>query len=146
MWSKQTWLTVWYLALFMNVAGHETVRKKSTWRIRNIVILNFALHWQFMHDNSTNVTWSFCRFTDNKWLDLTTYQVTFFITSYLLPLMIISGLYVRMIMRLWRQGSGVRMSKESQRGRKRVTRLVVVVVIAFASLWLPVQVSGVIKD
>lgn len=55
--------------------------------------------------------------------------------------MIISGLYVRMIMRLWQHGSSVRMSVESQRGRKRVTRLVVVVVIAFASLWLPVQVS-----
>jgi len=122
--------------------AHETVKQWSIWRMRNIVILYFTLHWQISHDNHTNITWTFCRFTENDWLDLATYQVTFFITSYLLPLMIISGLYVRMIMRLWRQGSGVRMSKESQRGRKRVTRLVVVVVIAFASLWLPVQVSG----
>lgn len=82
-----------------------------------------------------------CRFIDNDVLDQSTFQVSFFISSYLLPLMVISGLYVRMIMRLWHQGTGVRMSKESQRGRKRVTRLVVVVVIAFASLWLPVQVS-----
>lgn len=81
-----------------------------------------------------------CTFKENDLLTQRTFQVTFFISSYLLPLMIISGLYVRMIMRLWHQGSGVRMSKESQRGRKRVTRLVVVVVIAFASLWLPIQV------
>ncbi|XP_034484492.1 allatostatin-A receptor [Drosophila innubila] len=101
--------------------------------------VTFAHDVEFAYNNNTNITWSFCRFTNNDWLDLSTYQVTFFITSYLLPLMIISGLYVRMIMRLWHQGSGVRMSKESQRGRKRVTRLVVVVVIAFASLWLPVQ-------
>lgn len=71
------------------------------------------------------------------------YQLIFFACSYLLPLMAISGLYVRMIMRLWHQGSGVQMSVKSQRGRKRVTRLVVVVVVAFASLWLPVQVSRV---
>lgn len=82
-----------------------------------------------------------CQFTENDLLDHRTFQVTFFISSYLLPLIVISGLYVLMIMRLWRQGSGVRMSKESQRGRKRVTRLVVVVVVAFASLWLPIQVS-----
>lgn len=82
-----------------------------------------------------------CQFIENDFLDQRTYQVTFFISSYLLPLTVISGLYVLMIMRLWRQGSGVRMSKESQRGRKRVTRLVVVVVVAFASLWLPIQVS-----
>lgn len=92
-------------------------------------------------DNQTNVTYAMCRYIDNDVLDLSTFQVSFFISSYLLPLMVISGLYVRMIMRLWHQGTGVRMSKESQRGRKRVTRLVVVVVIAFASLWLPVQVS-----
>lgn len=83
-----------------------------------------------------------CQFMENDFLSLPAYQTIFFASSYLLPLMVISGLYVRMITRLWRQGSGVRMSVESQRGRKRVTRLVVVVVIAFASLWLPVQVSS----
>ncbi|SPP80789.1 allatostatin-A receptor [Drosophila guanche] len=97
------------------------------------------------HDDSSNITYSLCRFKDNDLLDVSTFQLSFFISTYLLPLMIISGLYVRMIMRLWRQGSGVRMSKESQRGRKRVTRLVVVVVIAFASLWLPVQLILLLK-
>lgn len=101
---------------------------------------NFSfISWQTNEDG--NVTWIMCQFIENDFLDQRTYQVTFFITSYMLPLTVISGLYVLMIMRLWRQGSGVRMSKESQRGRKRVTRLVVVVVVAFASLWLPIQVS-----
>ncbi|KAM7362001.1 allatostatin A receptor 2 [Cochliomyia hominivorax] len=86
-----------------------------------------------------------CQFMENDFLSLSAYQIIFFASSYLLPLMVISGLYVRMITRLWRQGSGVRMSVESQRGRKRVTRLVVVVVIAFASLWLPVQVILLLK-
>lgn len=78
----------------------------------------------------------------NDFLSPSAYQIIFFASSYLIPLIVISGLYVRMITRLWHQGSGVRMSIESQRGRKRVTRLVVIVVIAFASLWFPVQVSG----
>uniref|UniRef100_T1GMM0 G-protein coupled receptors family 1 profile domain-containing protein n=1 Tax=Megaselia scalaris TaxID=36166 RepID=T1GMM0_MEGSC len=43
-------------------------------------------------------------------------------------------------MRLWQvSNGGVRMSAESRSGRKRVTRLVVVVVVAFASLWFPIQ-------
>ncbi|XP_033233176.1 allatostatin-A receptor isoform X1 [Drosophila pseudoobscura] len=115
------------------------------------VVLTISMPVTFAHDvmvhydNTSNITYALCRFKDNDLLDASTFQLSFFISTYLLPLMIISGLYVRMITRLWRQGSGVRMSKESQRGRKRVTRLVVVVVIAFASLWLPVQLILLLK-
>ncbi|EDV90488.1 GH14161, partial [Drosophila grimshawi] len=115
------------------------------------VVLTVSMPVTFTHDlvvhhnYKTNSTYAKCHFIENDLLDWLTFQVSFFISSYLLPLMVISGLYVRMIMRLWRQGSGVRMSKESQRGRKRVTRLVVVVVIAFASLWLPVQLILLLK-
>ncbi|XP_017083060.1 allatostatin-A receptor isoform X2 [Drosophila eugracilis] len=98
------------------------------------------------HDVKKNITYGMCTFKPNDYVTEKSYHVIFFITSYLLPLMIISGLYMRMIMRLWRQGTGVRMSKESQRGRKRVTRLVVVVVIAFASLWLPIQLILLLKS
>ena len=88
------------------------------------------------------MTYAMCQFMlNNDIVSQSDYQLIFLGFSYLLPLSVISGLYVRMIMRLWRQSSGVRMSVESQRGRKRVTRLVVVVVIAFALLWLPIQVS-----
>lgn len=70
------------------------------------------------------------------------YQICFTLSSYIIPLLIISGLYMRLIMRLWQSSNaGVRMSAESRSGRKRVTRLVVVVVVAFASLWFPIQVS-----
>lgn len=107
-------------------------------------LIHFSVDFrQVSYDNKTNITYVLCTFdAGNELLSPRSFQISFFVSSYLLPLMIISGLYVRMIMRLWHQGSGVRMSKESQRGRKRVTRLVVVVVIAFASLWLPVQVSN----
>lgn len=82
-----------------------------------------------------------CFKNSNSFLSVADYQITFFAGSYLFPLMTISGLYLRMITRLWRQGGDIRMSVESQRGRKRVTRLVVVLVITFALLWLPIQVS-----
>lgn len=64
------------------------------------------------------------------------FHITFFCSSYVVPLVLISVLYLRMLTRLWGNGVG----GGSQRGRKRVTRMVVVVVAAFASLWLPIQV------
>lgn len=66
------------------------------------------------------------------------FQVSFFLSSYVVPLTLIIGLYICMLLRLWR---GSRISAESRRGRKRVTRLVVVVVGVFALCWLPIQVK-----
>ncbi|KAI9584997.1 hypothetical protein GQX74_006892 [Glossina fuscipes] len=86
-----------------------------------------------------------CFKNSNSFLSVADYQITFFAGSYLFPLMTISGLYLRMITRLWRQGGDIRMSVESQRGRKRVTRLVVVLVITFALLWLPIQLILLLK-
>ncbi|XP_067630503.1 allatostatin-A receptor isoform X2 [Eurosta solidaginis] len=110
-----------------------------------VIILAISLPVPLIHGLTEvkiypNITYVFCTFAeDNVLISLETYQIIFFACSYLLPLMAISGLYVCMIMRLWHQGNGVQMSVKSQRGRKRVTRLVVIVVVAFASLWLPIQ-------
>ncbi|XP_051160884.1 allatostatin-A receptor-like isoform X2 [Leptopilina boulardi] len=71
------------------------------------------------------------------------FQVSFFLSSYVVPLTLIIGLYICMLLRLWR---GSRISAESRRGRKRVTRLVVVVVGVFAFCWLPIQLILVIKS
>ncbi|XP_011497767.1 PREDICTED: allatostatin-A receptor-like [Ceratosolen solmsi marchali] len=71
------------------------------------------------------------------------FQVTFFLASYVVPLTLICGLYVCMLLRLWK---GVRVSAESRRGRKRVTRLVLVVVGVFAICWCPIQVILVVKS
>ncbi|XP_075150755.1 allatostatin A receptor 2 [Haematobia irritans] len=113
------------------------------------VILVISLPVTFSHGlvrvHGANYNLELCQFMETRFLSLSVYQIIFFTTSYLLPLMVISGLYVRMITSLWRHGSSVRMSVESQRGRKRVTRLVVVVVIAFASLWLPIQLILLLK-
>ena len=66
------------------------------------------------------------------------FQMSFFLMSYLLPLMLICFFYICMLIRLWRTD---RVSAESRRGRKRVTRLVFVVVGVFAFCWCPIQVS-----
>uniref|UniRef100_A0A182X2U5 G-protein coupled receptors family 1 profile domain-containing protein n=1 Tax=Anopheles quadriannulatus TaxID=34691 RepID=A0A182X2U5_ANOQN len=66
------------------------------------------------------------------------FHIAFFLSSYVVPLILISVLYMWMLSRLWRSSVGGR-SAESKKGKKRVTRLVVIVVAAFASLWFPIQ-------
>lgn len=83
-----------------------------------------------------------CKFK-SEGISWAAFHIAFFSSSYLIPLVLISGLYLRMLSRLWRTVVGGNMSAESHRGRKRVTRLVVVVVAAFASLWFPIQVCEI---
>ncbi len=50
-------------------------------------------------------------------------------------------------MRLWRGTTpGGRVSAESRRGKKRVTRMVIVVVVIFAVCWCPIQLLLVLKS
>nr|QRN45461.1 allatostatin-A receptor [Carausius morosus] len=75
------------------------------------------------------------------------FQILFFATSYVIPLALICGLYLCMLMRLWRGvAPGGHVSAESRRGRKRVTRMVVVVVAIFAVCWFPIQMILVLKS
>ncbi len=71
----------------------------------------------------------------------------FFVFAYVLPLALIVVLYGTMLKRLLH---GVvprgNQSSESNRSRRRVTRLVVIVVVIFALCWLPIQVIFMIKE
>lgn len=58
----------------------------------------------------------------------------------MIPLILITIMYFLMLLRLWRSNL-VSTSSESQRGKKKVTRLCVVIVIMFMILWMPIQVS-----
>lgn len=64
-------------------------------------------------------------------------QIVFSLTSFFAPLVVIFVLYMLMLNRLWLRA---RSSAESVRSRRRVTRLVVVVVLTFAVCWAPIQV------
>lgn len=57
------------------------------------------------------------------------FQISFFLSSYIVPLTLISILYVGMLIRLWHSVPGSKVSAESRRGKKRVTRMVVFVVL-----------------
>ncbi|CAG0897682.1 unnamed protein product [Darwinula stevensoni] len=87
-----------------------------------------------------------CLFKELEW-DLPAFQISFFATSYVIPLGLICTLYLFMLNRLWTGvGPSGHVSAESRRGKKRVTRLVVVVVAIFAVCWLPIQVILVLKS
>ncbi|PSN49608.1 Allatostatin-A receptor [Blattella germanica] len=74
-------------------------------------------------------------------------EIVFFATSYVTPLALICGLYLCMLLRLWRGvAPGGHVSAESRRGKKRVTRMVVVVVLIFAICWFPIQIILVLKS
>ncbi|XP_050070365.1 allatostatin-A receptor-like [Anopheles maculipalpis] len=86
-----------------------------------------------------------CGFLEKDSPSWPAFHIAFFLSSYVVPLILISVLYMWMLSRLWRSSVGGR-SAESKKGKKRVTRLVVIVVAAFASLWFPIQVILVLKS
>lgn len=71
-------------------------------------------------------------------------QISFFLSSYIIPLTLISLLYLSILIRLWKGVPGSKVSSESRKGKKRVTRMVVIVVLAFAICWCPIQVSNLL--
>ncbi|XP_014611886.1 PREDICTED: allatostatin-A receptor-like isoform X1 [Polistes canadensis] len=132
-----------------------------SWRTENNAILAIAIAWAVIFALSTPALvihgeihfvfqdmedWSSENLTACRILpqyDWSFFQLSFFLTSYLLPLTLICVFYVCMLVRLWR---GARVSAESRRGRRRVTRLVLVVVGVFAICWCPIQVILVTKS
>lgn len=63
-------------------------------------------------------------------ISIQSFQISFFLSSYIVPLTLISILYVGMLIRLWHNPvPGSKVSTESRRGKKRVTRMIVFVVL-----------------
>lgn len=74
------------------------------------------------------------------------FQIAFFSTSYVVPLLLICGLYIATLKRLWRGPGGKRVSAKSRRGKWRVTRMVIIVVVIFAVCWCPIQLVLLLKS
>ena len=92
--------------------------------------------------------YSVCAFRNKGGWNYHAYQIAFFVTSYVIPLLLICGLYVCMLMRLWRgvaPGMGGRVAADSRR-KKRVSRMVIIVVVIFAVCWCPIQLVLVLKS
>lgn len=79
------------------------------------------------------------------------YYGCFFVFAYVLPLSLITVLYGLMIRRLLYgvtsggRRPGAQTASETTRTKRRVTRLVVVVVLVFAACWLPLQTVFVVQ-
>ncbi|XP_070496167.1 allatostatin-A receptor-like [Chironomus tepperi] len=103
----------------------------------------FNAHGIFEYtDNGRNLT--SCTFTNDDFMTWSTFHISFFTSSYCMPLFFISFLYILMLLRLWK--SNLAQSAESKRGKKRVTRLVIVIVACFAILWFPIQLILLLKS
>ncbi|EEC00437.1 allatostatin receptor, putative [Ixodes scapularis] len=88
-----------------------------------------------------------CTFLAHKGYSIVAFQICFFMSSFVVPLALVFILYVLMLKRLWFGVTpGGRVSAESVRSKRRVTRLVVVVVVVFAVCWCPVQIVLVLKS
>ncbi|XP_071564901.1 allatostatin-A receptor isoform X2 [Temnothorax nylanderi] len=136
-----------YLAVVHPIAS-------MSWRTENHAIQAICMMWVWIlavsipafmihgeHPNGQSENLTVCRILEDQYR--TVFQVTFFLTSYVLPLVLICIFYMSMLIRLWRNA---RASAESQRGRRRATRLVCVVVGVFAVCWCPIQVILVTKS
>lgn len=84
---------------------------------------------------------SSCLFLEGEFCKRPAFSLSFLASAYAVPLALICGLYIRLLARLWRAAPGGRLSAEGRRGKRRVTRMVLVVVAAFAFCWLPIHVS-----
>ena len=83
------------------------------------------------------------------------YHIMMLLTSLVIPLIAILALYANMLLRLWKgsaalsQGPGPsrdsRNSGKNQENKKRVTRMIIAVIIVFAVCWTPLQVILVLK-
>ncbi|XP_022245647.1 allatostatin-A receptor-like [Limulus polyphemus] len=90
---------------------------------------------------------SVCVFLANEGYNHAAFQISFFLSSYVVPLVLIFALYMLILKRLWFHAApGGKMSAESHKSKKRVTRMVVIVVLIFAICWFPIQIVLVLKS
>ncbi|XP_014678603.1 PREDICTED: allatostatin-A receptor-like [Priapulus caudatus] len=136
-----------YLAVVHAVASMSIRTTKNSWIAVGILwfvilLINtpnlFINEWkEYPYHGETRSTCTH-NFVDNYHVRI--FFSCFTVLAYFVPLTLISVLYVRMLDRLWHGMAGGRMSRESLQSKKRVTRMVVVVVVIFALCWLPIQI------
>ena len=100
--------------------GHEMIigTSESVYKI-DIIIFQYK---QDPSNSSIENDAAWCRFDSGEYSEHGFY-ITFFFSSYAIPMILIIFLYIAMLRRLWNPGSiGKQISKESLRNKKRVTR------------------------
>ncbi|CAB4054249.1 ASTA-R [Lepeophtheirus salmonis] len=86
-----------------------------------------------------------CRFSTEDY-SIRGFYISFFVAGFAIPLALISILYLLLLKRLWNPAIGhTNLSKESLRNKKRVTKLVLIVIVVFAVCWAPIQLVLILK-
>lgn len=82
-----------------------------------------------------------CRFLADQY-DALQFQIIFFISSYLFPLILIFCLYLSLLNKLWfgTKPHGHKESLKTLESKKKVTWLVAGIVVVFALCWCPIQI------
>jgi len=109
----------------------------------NISFLPTNLHDFLLRSRYAYQSHTSCTFLESKY-NHAAFQIVFMLTSYVIPLTIICFLYFGMLFRLWESVASSGASR--LRGKKRVTRMIVVVVGVFAVCWLPIQTVLLLKS
>ncbi|XP_031618278.1 allatostatin-A receptor-like [Contarinia nasturtii] len=141
-----------FLAVVFPISSRTLRNERNTLKAITILwllILLTATPVIFAHGVVTetygSIDYKLCVFKSGG-ISFAAFHIIFFSSSYLIPLTLISGLYAFML-RLWRTVVPHNRTNGTRgRGRKRVTRLVFVVVAAFALLWFPIQVILLLKS
>ncbi|QQP52479.1 AllatostatinA receptorlike, partial [Caligus rogercresseyi] len=115
----------------------------------------FLFHTKSVSSIKNNEERNVCTFNRDEYSQVVeiTYQTLFFITSLLIPVIAIISLYISMLLRLWKgtaatHGSGPARDKRSagQENKKRVTRMIIFVIIVFVLCWSPLQIVLLLKS
>ena len=111
----------------------------------NVPVILLYEMLEYPHNGQTQRSCIPVRFVNSK-ADLMAFYGTFFFFAFLLPLGLVCVLYFFMLKRLL-YGSmlGGSQSSESMRSKKRVSKMVVIVVIVFALCWAPIQLMFLIQ-
>ncbi|KAF2360620.1 G protein-coupled receptor rhodopsin-like [Trinorchestia longiramus] len=93
-----------------------------------------------------NQKFEYCTFLTKEYSHAA-FRIGFICTMFFIPVVAMVFLYVKILHRLWKRNRpGGMASAESLRSKKRVTQMVVIVVVTFVVCWFPIQMVLLLKS
>lgn len=78
------------------------------------------------------------------------YLIAFFLVGYVIPLVVMTTLYLIMGIKLWRASAPGHQTAEAmnriKQGRRKATKMLITVVVVFTLCWLPLQVAEFLRQ
>ena len=122
-----------------------------------IILLLFCTPLFFSHSEMTTPSNnSYCDFRDNKPIDIfpqswgwrwnvLQFKILFYIFGFMLPMLIMSRLYITIFNKLWNQNPVPGRSITSIQKNRQVVKVFIVVVITFAVCWIPIHIVMILR-